>query len=41
MPRSFIIDENSVIRDAEADPDYAIRPESEHILSVLKNIMLH
>jgi len=41
MPGSFIVDQNSMIRDAEADPDYTIRPDPEHILNVLKGMRLH
>jgi peroxiredoxin len=41
MPGSFVIEVSSVIRSAEADPDYTIRPEPEHILDVLKKMRLH
>lgn len=41
MPGTFIIDRSSVIRHAEADPDYTIRPDPEHILEVLKKMRLH
>ena len=41
MPGTFVIDENSIIRHAEADPDYTIRPDPEHILEVLKRIRFH
>jgi peroxiredoxin len=41
MPGSFVIDENSIIRSAEADPDYTVRPDPEHILEVLKSMRVH
>jgi peroxiredoxin len=41
MPGSFVIDMNSIIRNAEADPDYTIRPDPDHILEVLKAMRLH
>ena len=36
MPARFIIDQNSIIRYAEVDPDYTIRPEPEHTIEALK-----
>jgi peroxiredoxin len=36
MPGGFVIDENSVVRYAEADPDYTVRADPQHILDVLK-----
>ncbi len=41
LPGSFVIDQNSIIRDAETDPDYTIRPDPEHILKVLGEMRLH
>jgi peroxiredoxin len=41
MPGSFVIDRNSIVRSAEADPDYTIRPDPEHILEVLKGMRVH
>jgi peroxiredoxin len=41
MPGSFVIGENSIIRSAEADPDYTVRPDPEHILEVLKSMRVH
>jgi peroxiredoxin len=41
MPGCFVIDQNSVIRYAEADPDYTVRPDPEHILDVLKTTRFH
>ena len=34
----FIIDRESVIRYAETDADYTLRPEPEHTLEALKSI---
>ena len=36
MPARFIIDQDSIIRYAEVDPDYTIRPEPEHTIEALK-----
>jgi peroxiredoxin len=38
MPARFIIDRNSVIRYAEVDPDYTIRPEPRHTIEALKSL---
>lgn len=38
MPSRFIIDPGGTIVDAEADPDYTIRPEPETILDVLNRL---
>ena len=38
MPGRFIIDRGGVIRSAEADPDYTIRPEPSETISLLKAI---
>jgi peroxiredoxin len=35
MPGSFIIDEKSIIRRAEVDPDYTIRPDPQQIVADL------
>jgi len=34
----FIIDQEAVIRYAEADADYTLRPEPEHTIEALKSI---
>jgi peroxiredoxin len=34
----FIIDQEGVIRYAEVDVDYTIRPDPEHTIEVLKSI---
>ncbi len=36
MPARFIIDPGSIIRYAEVDPDYTVRPEPEHTIEALK-----
>jgi peroxiredoxin len=36
MPGRFIIDKKGIIINAEADPDYTIRPEPKDILKILK-----
>ena len=36
MPARFIIDPGSIIRYAEVDPDYTVRPEPEHTIKALK-----
>jgi peroxiredoxin len=36
MPSRFIIDRSGIIRYAEVNPDYTVRPEPEEIIDVLK-----
>ena len=38
MPARYIIDQNSIIRYAEVNPDYTVRPEPEHTIEALKAI---
>lgn len=38
MPARFIIDREGVVRYAEVDPDYTIRPEPEHTIAALKEL---
>jgi peroxiredoxin len=38
MPSRFIIDRSGIIRYAEVNPDYTIRPEPEETISVLKKL---
>ena len=35
LPR-FVIDRSAIIRAAEADPDYTVRPEPEETVAILK-----
>jgi peroxiredoxin len=39
MPARFVIDRGGIIRSAEADPDYTIRPEPEETLAFLKTLV--
>jgi hypothetical protein len=38
MPARFIIDTQSVIRYAQADPDYTVRPEPEETVKILREL---
>jgi peroxiredoxin len=38
MPARFVIDRGGVIRYAEANPDYTVRPEPEETVAILKTI---
>jgi len=38
MPGRFIIDPSGIIRYAEVNPDYTIRPEPEEVIEVLKKL---
>jgi peroxiredoxin len=38
LPARYIIDRNAVVRYAQVDPDYTIRPEPGHTLAVLKEL---
>ena len=38
IPARFVIDNNSVIRAVDADPDYTIRPEPGKTIEILKQI---
>jgi peroxiredoxin len=39
MPARYIVDSNNVIRSAEVNPDYTIRPEPSETLRLLKEIV--
>lgn len=39
MPGRFIIDRSGVIRYAEVNPDYTVRPEPEEVIDVLKGLL--
>ncbi len=39
MPARLIIDQKGVIRYAEINPDYTVRPDVEHTLEALKAIV--
>ena len=38
MPGRFIIDRSGIIRYAEVNPDYTVRPEPEEVIDVLKEL---
>ncbi len=39
MPGRFIIDRTGIIRYAEVNPDYTVRPEPEEVIGVLKGLL--
>jgi peroxiredoxin len=39
MPGRFIIDRTWIIRYAEVNPDYTVRPEPEEVIGVLKGLL--
>ena len=39
MPGRFIIDRSGVIRYAEVNPDYTVRPEPEEVIGILKGLL--
>ena len=36
MPARFVVDRSGIVRSAEVDPDYTVRPEPEATLAVLR-----
>lgn len=38
MPGRFVIDAGGVVRYAESDPDYTVRPEPEETLRALRSL---
>jgi peroxiredoxin len=38
LPARFVIDRGGIIRYAEADPDYTVRPEPEETVAILKTL---
>ncbi|MGD2272059.1 MAG: peroxiredoxin-like family protein [Desulfobacterales bacterium] len=38
MPARYIIDAAAIVRYAEADPDYTIRPDPRHTIEALKSL---
>ena len=38
MPARFVIDRGGIIRSAEANPDYTVRPEPEETVEILKTL---
>jgi peroxiredoxin len=39
MPARFVIDRAGIIRAADVDPDYTVRPEPEATVAVLKTLV--
>jgi peroxiredoxin len=39
MPARYIIDQGQVVRYAEVNPDYTVRPDPSHTIDVLKEII--
>jgi peroxiredoxin len=40
IPARYIVDCDAVIRYAEADPDYTIRPDPQHTIDALKTLQI-
>jgi len=40
IPARYIVDREAVIRYAEADPDYTVRPEPQHTIEALKSLQI-
>jgi peroxiredoxin len=38
LPARFVIDRSGIIRYAQADPDYTVRPEPEETVAILKTL---
>ncbi len=38
IPARYIVDREAVIRYAEADPDYTVRPDPQHTIETLKSL---
>ena len=38
VPARFIIDQDGIIRYAQADPDYTVRPDPQHTVEALKSL---
>ena len=38
MPARFVVDRTGIVRSAEVDPDYTVRPEPEVTLAVLRGL---
>jgi peroxiredoxin len=39
MPARFVIDRGGIIRAADVDPDYTVRPEPEATIAILKTLV--
>ena len=40
IPARYIVDCDAVIRYAEADPDYTVRPDPQHTIEALKSLQI-
>jgi peroxiredoxin len=40
IPARYIVDRDAVIRYAEADPDYTVRPDPQHTIEALKALQI-
>jgi peroxiredoxin len=40
IPARYIVDREAVIRYAEADPDYTVRPDPQHTIEALKSLQI-
>jgi peroxiredoxin len=40
IPARYIVDRDAVIRYAEADPDYTVRPDPQHTIEALKTLQI-
>ena len=38
IPARYIVDRDAIIRYAEADPDYTVRPDPQHTIDALKSL---
>jgi hypothetical protein len=38
MPARYVVDRSGMIRSAEVDPDYTVRPEPPDTLQVLRSL---
>ena len=38
LPARFVIDRSGIIRYAEADPDYTVRPEPQETVAILRTL---
>lgn len=38
VPSRFVVDKAGIVRGADADPDYTVRPEAEATLALLRSI---
>ena len=38
MPARFVIDRNGIVRTADVDPDYTVRPEADLTVAALKSL---